>query len=96
MARTPAEKATNDAIEMAIDAYRKAYMEANPEDEEVRYGTLVDWIVVAAETKPDLNGEAEDDITAYSFIMPGGSIPWYRARGLLEAGITYLRLTEDG
>lgn len=86
MARTARERAANDAIEAAIDEYRAAYQEAHPE---VRLGTTVDWIVVAAETIPDMNDSAEDE-TSYSVIMPGGGIPTYRARGLLAAGIQYV------
>lgn len=91
MARTPEERATNDAIEAAIEAYREAWRVSHPES---THGTLVDWIVIAAETKPDMEDSSED-ITAYSIIMPGGGIPWYRARGLLEAGITYLELPNE-
>lgn len=54
---------------------------------------MVDWVVVAAETKPDMENP-DDDLTAYSIIMPNGGIPWYRARGLLEAGIKYLELED--
>jgi hypothetical protein len=93
MARTLAEKEASDELELAIDAFRKAYIAAHPD---VTDGTLVDWIVVAAETKPNLN-DPDDDVTAYSIIMPNGGIPWYRARGLMQAGIYYLdEPTEDG
>src|SRR5678816_1149698 len=83
MARTPEEIAANEAIEKAIEGYRDAYRIAHPD---ATFGTLVDWVVVAAEIKPNMEDAAED-VTAYSIIMPGGAIPWYRARGLLEAGI---------
>ena len=90
MSRTPEEKATNKAIEAAIEAFRTAYHEAHPDSS---MGTLVDWIVVAAEAIPDAKDPA-DDVTAYSIIMPGGAMPSYRARGLLEIGIQYLGMTE--
>lgn len=86
MARTQAEKDASDALELAIDAFRIAYNNAHPDATD---GTIVDWIVVAAETKPNLS-DPDDDVTAYSIIMPNGGIPWYRARGLLQAGIFYL------
>lgn len=88
--RTPEERAANDAIEAAIDAYRRIYCEAHPE---ATNGTLTDWIVVSAETKPDMENP-DDDVTAYSIVMPGGGIPWYRARGLLQAGCEFLSGTE--
>lgn len=88
--RTPKERETNDAIEAAIDAYRRAYCASHPDATD---GTLTDWIVVAAETKPDMENP-DDDVTAYSIVMPGGGIPWYRARGLLEAGVTFMSGTE--
>jgi len=91
MARTQEERDTNDLIEAAIEAYREAYRNAHPE---ATHGTMTDWVVIAAETKPNMD-EPEDDVTAYSIIMPGGSIPWYRARGLLQAGIHYLGLQEE-
>lgn len=90
MARTPEERATNDAIEAAIEAYREVYRVDHPE---ATHGTLVDWIVIAAEIKPDMDDSSED-ITAYSIIMPNGGVPWYRSRGLLEAGIRYLELPD--
>jgi len=90
VARSQEERRTNDAIEAAIEAYRIAYRDANPE---ATHGTMTDWIVIAAETKPDMD-DPEDDVTAYSIIMPGGGIPWYRARGLLEAGIRYLAMPD--
>ena len=85
MARSQEERDTNDMIEAAIEAYREAYRNNHAE---ATHGTLTDWIVVAAETKPDMDDPAED-VTAYSIIMPNGGIPWYRARGLLEAGNHY-------
>lgn len=84
--RTPEEREANDAIETAIERYRKAYRDAHPEAVQ---GTLTDWIVVAAETAPDLE-DAEEDVTAYTIIMAGGGIPWYRSIGLLTAGKHYL------
>lgn len=90
MPRSDVEKATNDAIEAAIDAYREAYRATHPNSV---HGTLVDWIVVAAETKADMS-DPDEDVTAYSIIMPGGGIPWYRGRGLLEAGIAFMSGTE--
>jgi hypothetical protein len=90
MARSHEERIANEALEVAIDAFRAAFMKAHPDN---AYGTLVDWIVVAAETKPDME-DASEDVTAYSIIMPGGGIPWYRARGLLQAGIEYLSVQE--
>lgn len=91
MSRTPEERAANDAIEVAIDAYREAYRAAHPD---CTHGTMVDWVVIAAETKANMEDPSED-VTAYSIVMPGGGIPWYRARGLLEAGIAYLNLEDD-
>jgi hypothetical protein len=78
-------KATKAALEAAIEAYRAAYIKANPDSTD---GVLVDWIVISAETKPDMT-DAEEDVTAYSIIMRDGS-PWYRAMGLLQAGRHYL------
>ena len=83
--RSEEERKTNDAIEAAIDAYRVAYRAAHPE---ATHGTLTDWVVVAAETKPDMEDPSED-VTAYSIIMPNGGIPWYRSMGLLQAGVHY-------
>lgn len=85
MARSDAERATNDAIETALLAYRDAYAAAHPE---ARVGALVDWIVVAAEVVP--GATPDEDVTAYSIIMPGGGIPAYRAAGLLEMGKGYV------
>lgn len=81
---TPRERAAKAQIEAAIEEYRAAYAEAHPE---ATQGVLGDWIVVAAETKPDLEDE-ENDLTAYSIIMNG--MPWYRSIGLLAAGKHYL------
>lgn len=93
MPRTPEERAANDAIEAAIEAYRDAYRKAHPDS---THGTLVDWILVAAEVQPNMENP-EEDVTAFSIIMPNGGIPWYRGRGLLEAGILYLgKMQEDG
>lgn len=90
--RSEAERVASVAIESAIEQYRDAYRAAHPD---ATYGTMTDWVVIAAETKPDMD-DPDEDITAYSIIMPGGGIPWYRARGLLEAGIHYLAMpTED-
>lgn len=86
MARSPEEREANEAIEAAIEQYRAVWQKYHPESQE---GTLVDWIVVAADTKPDLE-DSSDDVTSYSIIMPKGGMPWYRARGLLEAGIEYM------
>lgn len=83
MARTQAERDANDMIEAAIEAYREAYLDAHPEA--VR-GILQDWIVVAAENKPD----ADEACDALLIIMPGGGIPTYRAIGLLEMGRRYV------
>lgn len=91
MSRTPEEVATNDAIEAAIEAHRQAYKAANP-DESI--GTLVDWIVVAAEIVP--GDTPDDDETAYSIIMPSGGIPTYRATGLLSMGKRYVMYGADG
>lgn len=85
--RTPEERAANDGIEAAIEAYRLAYHKAHPDS---AYGTLTDWIIVAAEVEPNME-DPDEDVTAFSIIMPGGGIPWYRARGLLEAGVQYLK-----
>jgi len=90
MTRSTEERATNDAIEDAINAYREAFRQTHPD---ATHGTIVDWIVVAAETKPNME-DSEEDITAYTIIMPNGGIPWYRARGLMEAGVKYLSLEE--
>lgn len=86
MARTQEEKDANDGIEAAIEAYREAFRKAHPD---ATAGTTTDWIVVAAEVVPNME-DPDEDVTAYSIIMPRGGIPWYRARGLLEAGISYL------
>ena len=86
MARSPELIAANEAIEAAIEQFRIAYAAAHPE---ATQGTLVDWIVIAAETKPDME-DSDNDLTAYSIIMPGGGIPWYRSMGLLAAGKHYL------
>lgn len=91
MARTPEERMTNEGIERAINAFREAYRDNHPE---ATHGTLTDWIVVAAEIKPDMENP-DDDVTAYSIIMAGGSIPWYRAYGLLRAGMHYLDLPQE-
>ena len=84
MARTQEEKDANDMVEAAILAYKDAYAAAHPE---ARVGTLVDWIVVAAELVP--GEDPDDDETAYAVIMPGGGIPGYKAVGLLEFGKKY-------
>lgn len=91
MPRTPEEIASNDAVEAAIEAYRQAYKAAHPE---AVMGTLVDWIVVAAEIVPGDN--PDDDETAYSIIMPQGGIPTYRANGLLSMGKRYVMYGADG
>lgn len=91
MSRTSEEKATNDAIEEAIEAYRRAYKVAHPE---ATMGTLTDWIVVAAEIIP--GEDPDDDETGYSIIMPGGGIPIYRANGLLSMGKRYVMYGADG
>lgn len=83
--RTEEEKASNDAIEATLLAYRDAYAAAHPE---ARVGTLTDWIVVAAELVP--GDDPDDDETAYSVIMPNGGIPGYKAEGLLRMGIRYI------
>lgn len=82
MARTAREKAATAAIEAAIQEYNLAFKEAHPEAE---LGTIVDWIIVAAEGVAD-SEDPDEDRTLYSIIMPGGGIPYYRARGLLVAG----------
>lgn len=86
MAQTEAQKVATAAIEAAIEQYRLAFREANPE---ATNGVLGDWVLVAAETIPDMDDPA-DDVTAYSVIMAGGGMAWYRARGLLAAGIHYM------
>jgi len=91
MARSQEEHDTNDMIEAAIEAYREAYRNNHAE---ATHGTLTDWIVIAAETVPNMEDSSED-VTAYSIIMPSGGIPWYRGRGLLEAGIRYLELPDN-
>ena len=91
VARTQAERDANKKIEEAINGFREAYMDAHPE---ATRGTLIDWIVVAAEVEAD-DDDPADDVTAYSIIFPGGAMPWYRARGLLEAGIYYLSRPEE-
>lgn len=86
MERSAEEMAANEAVEAAILAYRDAYAAAHPE---AKVGTLMDWIVVAAEVIP--GAKPYDDETAYSIIMPGGSIPHYRADGLLSMGKRYIQ-----
>lgn len=83
---TPEERAAISALEAAIEAYRVAYSKAHPEA--LQDGTLIDWLVIAAALKPDAK-DPEDDLTTYTVMMAGGSIPWYRAMGLLMAGKHY-------
>lgn len=88
MAKTDRQQKASDALEAAIMEARDAWSAANPGSVD---GTVIDWIVVTAEVKPDME-EPENDIHAYSILMPNGGIPWYRGRGLLEAGIRYLEI----
>jgi len=88
--RSDREKAANDAIEAALVEYRDAYAEAHPE---ARVGTLMDWIVVAAEMLP--GDSPEDDETAYSVVMPGGNMASYKAIGLLRMGLYYIGDNSD-
>lgn len=81
---TPEQAAASAALEEAILRVVRAY-----DTDESVVGVVNDWIVVAAETKPDLY-DATNDVTAYSVLMAGGGLPWHRAAGLLRAGMQHL------
>jgi hypothetical protein len=93
MARSADEKAALEALEMAIEAHSTVWYRENPDTDAVR-GTVVDWIIITAEIKPDME-DGDNDKTTYGMIYRGGSIPWYRARGLLAAGINRLEANEE-
>lgn len=86
-----AETAATAAIEAAIEQYRAAYKASHPEAE---FGILGDWIIVAAETVPDME-DSDNDRTAYSVMMTRGGIAGYRALGLLETGKRYVSMEND-
>lgn len=86
MMQTPELRAATAGIEAAIEAYRVAFRAAYPD---ATHGILGDWIVVAAETVPDMDSP-DDDETAYCIMMSNGGIAWYRARGLLQAGVEFI------
>lgn len=89
MATTPEERAAKAEIEAALEKYKQTFLAAHPEGV---HGTLTDWIVVFAETKPNLEDPDQDE-TAYSIVT--NNLPWYRARGLMEAGIQFMNGVES-
>jgi hypothetical protein len=91
MARSAEEKAALEALEAAIEAHSAVWYQENPDHPR---GTMVDWIIVTAEIKPDME-DSDNDQTTYGIIYRGGSIPWYRARGLMDAGINRLENQEE-
>lgn len=89
MATTAEERSAKAAIEDAIERYREAFRKAHPES---THGTLTDWILVAAEIKPNME-DPDEDFVAYSIVT--NNLPWYRARGLMEAGIQFMNGVEE-
>lgn len=84
MAQTDRQKAATIALEAAIVEASAAW--AGPDNDGM---VIVDWVVVAAEIKPDLQ-DPDGDRTGYSILMTGGGLPWYKAVGLLQAGAKIL------
>jgi hypothetical protein len=93
MARSVEERAALDALEAAIEKHSAVWYREHP-DTDAAQGTLVDWIIITAEIKPDMD-DSDNDKTTYGIIYRGGSIPWYRARGLLDAAIDRLEAGEE-
>lgn len=77
MARTERQIAADDALTVAIEEACRAY------DMDERNLFMSDYIVIVA--RQGVN-EGEEDLSAYDVLYPGGTIPMYRALGLIEAG----------
>lgn len=90
MARTEEQKQADARLYEAIVATDKAYR-----TEESVVGVVTDYIVVAAVVKPDME-DPDEDMTAYSVLMSGGGMPYYRSQGLLKAGMKCLDLQFEG
>lgn len=92
MARTEEQKQADARLYEAIVATDRAYRTEESVD-----GVVTDYIVVAAVVKPNME-DPDDDLTAYSVLMSGGGLPYYRSQGLLKAGMKCLdlRIEEEG
>lgn len=72
------------------DGIEKAILEGMAANEGYTEGDmLVEWVVVAYVTNPS---ESTD---AYPMFFSNGSIPTYRARGLLHTGLKMIELPEN-
>lgn len=91
MARSAEEKAALEMLEHAIEHHSDVWYREHPEHPR---GTLVDWIIISAEIKPDMD-DSDNDQTTYGLIFRGGTMPWYRARGLMQAGIDRIDAGDD-
>lgn len=81
MARTPEQIAADDALHEAIRAVSAAY--DDPETGDGRQRFIVDWLVVVVNQPVD---EGDDNGNCYyETLFPNGTIPAYRALGMIEA-----------
>ena len=76
MPRTEEQIAAEEALVQAMERLTRAYMEEPAETPMY----LMDWFVITA--RSGLEDEAPE---SYDVFMPGGSIPTYRALGLLAS-----------
>lgn len=81
MARTPEQKAADDALDAAIESALAAH--------DLKTGVTSDYIVIVAQQHFDDDGNQRTNVAR---LVPGDGVPHYRLLGLLDYAATCYRV----